>query len=480
MTSHFEFQNKIWNFDKFQDKTALISEDGHSLSYFDLITENKKLLQNISGRSLIFCICENSIGSILGYTAFINGGAIPALLSSDIDTNLLKKLLTAYNPKYLWVPETMAKEFCDAKHIYSTFGYSLLKTNYISEYTLNDDLALLLTTSGSTGSPKFVRQSYKNILHNTQSIIEYLNIYTNERAITTLPMNYTYGLSIINTHLASGAIILVTKSTLAQKSFWDFFLKEGATSFGGVPFTYEILEKLRFREKDYPSLRYFTQAGGKLLPELHKKFAEYAIENEIKFFVMYGQCEATARMGYLPSEKALEKCGAMGVVIPGGKFTLINENCEIIESPGVTGELIYEGENVAMGYAESYYDLCLGDVCNGKLNTGDMAQFDSDGFFYIVGRKKRFLKIYGNRVNLDEMDMLIKSAFESLDCVCAGIDDKMYIFVDKPDLENKVRDFITSKTKLNPIAFKVIFVEKIPKNESGKTLYSELSRYYNN
>lgn len=173
-------------------------------------------------------------------------------------------------------------------------------------------MALLLTTSGSTGSPKLVRQSYKNIAANTDSIIDYLELDASERSISTLPMNYTYGLSIINTHLKVGASLILTEYTLVQRDFWTLFAEYEATSFGGVPYTYEMLDKLQFFRRKLPSLRTMTQAGGKLLPVLHKKFAEYADKEGKKFIVMYGQAEATARMGYLPAQKSLEKYGAMG------------------------------------------------------------------------------------------------------------------------------------------------------------------------
>ena len=252
----------------------------------------------------------------------------------------------------------------------------LLRTGYVKDCLLYGELGLLLTTSGSTGSPKFVRQSYTNILDNARSIVTYLELDETERPITTLPMNYTYGLSIINSHLLVGASILVTDKTLMEKEFWSFFKESKATSFGGVPYTYEMLDKLRFYRMELPSLRTMTQAGGKILPELHEKFAKYAKEQGKRFVVMYGQCEATARMGYLPYEKAVEKKGSMGIVIPGGKFRLIDVNGKEITDPYITGELVYEGKNVTLGYAECKDDLGKGDERGGILETGDMAQFE--------------------------------------------------------------------------------------------------------
>ena len=255
-----------------------------------------------------------------------------------------------------------------------------------------EELGLLLTTSGSTGSPKLVRQSYTNIQENAKSIAEYLKIDETERPITTLPMNYTYGLSIINSHILKGAAILVTQHTLMEREFWKFFRESEATSFGGVPYTYEILKKLRFFNMELPSLRYMTQAGGKLSPQLHKEFAEYAESHQKQFIVMYGQCEATARMAYLPAEKALEKYGSMGIAIPGGRLELIDVNGKFIEKPDEVGELVYYGPNVTLGYAQEAGDLKKADERNGRLETGDMAKRDNDGFYYIVGRKKEIFE----------------------------------------------------------------------------------------
>lgn len=469
--------SRIWSLEQFSFRTALRDEFGKSLSYWSLKEESEAVAEKVGRRCLVFSLCRNEIGSILGYVGFINNSIVPVLLNSHLEEELLNNLLQTYEPAFLWVPSDQRYQFGEMACIYESHGYCLVETGFLKDYELNDELALLLTTSGSTGSPKFVRQSYRNVIHNAKSIVEYLELDETERPITTLPMNYTYGLSIINSHLLVGATILVTDRTLIQKEFWSFFRESEATSFGGVPYTYEMLDKLRFYRMNLPTLRTMTQAGGKLLPDLHAKFAKYAEEQGKKFIVMYGQCEATARMGYLPAERAVEKKGSMGIAIPGGKFHLIDVDGKEIKEQFVTGELVYEGENVTLGYAECGDDLKKGDERNGILETGDMAQFDEDGFYYIVGRKKRFLKIYGNRVNLDEIDRLIKSEF-NIEVASTGVDDHMYIFVTEKNLAESVKGFVVNKTRLNPAAFKVIVIDVIPKNDSGKTLYKDLARYY--
>ena len=447
------------------DGIAVVTDDGREVSYAELKRMTEEWAAKVPPRSLVFLLVGNNLDSLVAYVACLNHGIVPLMLDAKIDGQLLQRFKDIYRPDFIWRP--------------GSEGYVLeegLRTSDFRHPALFEDLALLLTTSGSTGSPKLVRQSYKNINANTASIVEYLKLDSTERPITTLPMNYTYGLSIINSHLTVGATILLTEKSIMQREFWNFFTEQGATSFGGVPYTYEMLDKLMFFRRNLPSLRTMTQAGGKILPKLHQKFAEYAKREGKNFVVMYGQCEATARMSYLPPERALDKVGSMGIAIPGGRFSLIDVDGRAINEPDITGELVYDGANVTLGYAECADDLSKGDERHGRLVTGDMARRDVDGFYYVVGRKKRFLKIFGNRVNLDETERLIKGRFPGMDCACGGMDDKMKIFVTEAGRETEVRDFVAEKTHLNFTAFDVVPIDSIPKNASGKTLYSELPK----
>lgn len=476
----------MWDLLKYSANTAVIDNYGRTLSYQELADEGQKLCGKIAelnggnARCLVFNMCDNVLGSLVGYISFLNGMIVPAMLKHELDEELLTNLYNNYEPAYIWtsINDRNRPLFKNLPEVYTSFNYVLLKTPFGTKTNLYQDLALLLTTSGSTGSPKFVRQSYKNIRANTDSIVEYLQLDSTERAITDLPMNYTYGISVINTHIDVGALILLTNKTLMQREFWAFFRANHATSIAGVPYTYEMLKRLRFMQMNLPDLRTMTQAGGKLVPELHKEFAEWAQKKGINFVIMYGACEATARMGWLPPEKSLEKAGSMGIAIPGGKFELIDVNNQLISESDVVGELVYYGDNVTLGYATSAADLKLGDERRGRYVTGDMAKRDEEGFYYIVGRKKRFLKIYGNRVNLDECERMLKAQFDDADLACAGIDDKLYIFgLDKSQLEH-MKDYLVEKTGLNPIAFKIKLLDTIPHNESGKTVYKDLVQYY--
>lgn len=456
----------------FNDNLAAISNDGKRITYRELVEFGAELGRVAGGRGLVFSLCQNSVGALAGYVAFLNNRLVPLLLDAALDRELLDNLLAAYRPKYIWLPVDRRVGLSGRKIVFEKYGYALLENDCRNQYALNDELALLLTTSGSTGSPKLVRQAYRNIQANARAIAQYLELGQHERPITTLPMNYTYGLSIINSHLLVGATLLLTSQTFFDKGFWQFFKEQKATSFGGVPYTYEILKRLRFFKMDLPSLKTMTQAGGKLTPELTREFAEYAGKKGLRFFVMYGQTEATARMSYLSPEYALSKCGSIGLPIPGGAFNLVDDARNTLNASETVGELVYQGPNVALGYAECGEDLAKGDEWGGVLVTGDMAKRDGDGFYYITGRKKRFIKLYGNRVNLDEVERLIKTVVP--DCACAGGDDHMIILITSRDKAKEVRQFISGKTGINPMAFEVLFVAEIPKNEAGKTVYAKL------
>ena len=457
------------------NRIALKDTHGNKLSYLELNKEVARFGESRVERSLCFCLCDNNIGSVLGYISLLNNKVIPLLLNRKIAKDQFDFLIGCYRPQYIYLPQKMTA-IVDGytKELYSGWDYVLLENSDNRGATIYDELALLLPTSGSTGSPKFVRISYNNLQSNTESIAAYLKLDETEKAITTLPMYYTYGLSVINTHLNVGATVLLTEDTVMMKSFWDFAKNEGATSLAGVPYTYEMLKHIGLFDLDFPSLRYMTQAGGKLLPSLHKEFAMWAREHNKRFIVMYGQTEATARMSYLPSKDSVDKYGSIGIAIPGGKLSLIDENGEEIYGNEIVGELQFEGENVTLGYAENVKDLEKGDERHGVLMTGDMAKRDEDGYYYVVGRKKRFLKIFGNRINLDEVERILKEHYPDTEAAVSGIDDEMHIYVTGNILDKEVKSFISKKIRLSEMGFLIKHVDEIPKNASGKILYGKL------
>jgi long-chain acyl-CoA synthetase len=456
----------------YADNNAVIDDNGKSISYARLAELSKYLKSIIPARSLVFSLNRNSLGSLVGYFSFMKNKVVPLMLEVNMDSGLLENLILTYSPEYLWLPKENVSKFPKGQVVCSVLDYSLLKVNDTGNISLNDELALLLATSGSTGSPKLVMISYENIKSNAFSILDYLSIDKNERPITTLPMSYSFGISIINSHLYAGATLLLTNCSLFEREFWAFLKKQKATSLSGVPYTFEMLKKLRFFRMELPSLVTLTQAGGKMNNDLNKEFADYCHNTNRRLFVMYGQTEATARMSYLPYEKSLSKLGSMGIAIPGGRFSLIDENGEIILENNAVGELVYNGKNVSLGYALCKEDLSKAYENNGVLVTGDMAKRDDDGYYYIVGRKKRFIKIFGNRINLDETERLLKNIIT--DCACVGNDDQMNIFISDQTRIDEIRSFISSKIGIHHSAFAVRFIDKIPKNSSGKTIYAQL------
>ena len=458
--------------DVYGDATAIITEDSEHISYKTFLLAADALKKHLDGRCLVFSVCENCLESVIGYIGFLRAKAVPFLISDNINPELFNGLLKTYKPKYVWLPQDKAEKMEDCSLVYHHGNYVLLKTSYDIDYALHNDLALLLATSGSTGSPKLVRLSYKNIKSNAFSIAEYLGITQTDRPITTLPMNYSYGLSIINSHFLKGCSIILTNKTMMSRTFWELFKVNNATTFGGVPYTYEMLKKLRFFTMKLPSLKVLTQAGGKLGRSLVEEFAANCEQKGIRFVVMYGQTEASPRMSYLPFEHAMEKAGSIGVAIPGGTFSLEDDCGHIIKNNDTVGELVYSGENVCMGYASDYADLGKGDENKGTLKTGDMAKRDEDNYYYIVGRKKRFLKLFGNRVNLDEVEQILRNA--GYDCACVGVDDNLKIFVTSRENHEKIKSFLSEQISINHAGFTIKYVEAIPRSESGKALYYAL------
>jgi acyl-CoA synthetase (AMP-forming)/AMP-acid ligase II len=464
----------MWDFERYQTRTAVITEHGEELTYADLKLAADGFAAHLSPRCLVFCLCTNELAALVGYVGCLQRRSVAFMGEAHPARAFIDRLRAAYRPDYIWCPSSMAADVVHSQVVYAACGYMLLKLADAVSVSLHDDLALLLTTSGSTGSPKLVRLSYRNLQSNTASIVDYLHLNSDERAITTLPMSYTYGLSIINTHLAVGATIVLTSKTLVQREFWHLFREQRVTSFGGVPYTYEMLEKLRFFRMDLPSLRTMTQAGGRLEPDVQRRFADHANENGRDFIVMYGQTEATARISYLPASECIRRCGSVGRAIPGGKLYLTADDGRVVTDSGTTGELVYEGENVMLGYSESGADLSRPDELHGVLRTGDLATFDADGYFYIVGRTKRFVKVFGNRINLDEVEAMVRFTFPAVECACVGRDDQIRVYVAPPGEPAEIQAYLSGALGIHFTAFSIRQVDRITRSTAGKILYSQL------
>lgn len=446
-----------------KDKIAAIDDSGCSVTYGEICEFSAEFAKYLPQRSLIFLLSENCIGSLLGYTAALSNRVVPLIISAATEESLFKNLYELYQPEYLWLPQTKA----DGKEIvFSAWDYCLVRTGNKPVHMF-EELSLLLPTSGSTGSPKLVRHSYRNIEANADNVRRLFKLDGSEKAMAILPMHYTMGLSVIASHLLAGATLLLSGRSLLDKGFWAT-LKE-ATSFTGVPYSYEILTKMRFTRMDLPNLKVITQGGGKLTEALWNTLAQYARDKGKQFIATYGQSECTARMAYLPPELALEKVCSIGIAEPGGQLSIVDEKGNESFEGEAQGEMVYRGENVTLGYAACREDLQKGDENHGVMHTGDLVRRDADGCYFIIGRMKRFLKIYGLRIGLDEVEQMIKQEY-GVDCYCKGDDEKLIVLVTDPLAVNSLPLFIEKKTHLFHKNINIHCVKAILRNEAGKVI----------
>jgi acyl-CoA synthetase (AMP-forming)/AMP-acid ligase II len=451
----------FWNYlESFDQIEAVRLPDGSSVTYRELLERADRIVDSVAEGSLVALECENVLECVAAYLGCLRKGVVPVLIDSALENGLRESLYERYSPVAIWGRQLDTGDF----------GWRM--TGCISP-PLHPDLALLLSTSGTTGSPRLVRLSCRNLQENAESIVSYLGMSGDDRAITSLPMHYSYGLSIVNTHLLAGAALLLTADSLMERSFWQFMKDGQATSFAGVPTMYEMLKRLRIERMELPALRTMTQAGGRLLPESVTWFGDFASKRKIDFFVMYGQTEATARMSYLPVERLLDKPSSIGVPIPGGEFSLRDANGTLIEQADEAGELVYRGSNVMMGYAENADDLSRGDELGGVLATGDLARRDADGYYYIVGRLKRFIKIHGNRISLDEVERRIQQ--RGIAAYATGYDDKLIVALAETGISStELALSIIKEYKLHHSVVQVVACREVPLTSSGKVNYPEL------
>lgn len=448
---------------KDRNSIAVIDDSGCSITYGDICDFSKEFVEYLPQRSLIFILAENRIGSLLGYTAALSNRIVPLIISAATEKSLYSRLYEIYQPEYLWLPKTMSEW---GNVVFSAWDYCLVKTKNKST-PMFDELSMLLPTSGSTGSPKLVRHSYSNIEANADNVRRLFKLNGSEKAMAILPMHYTMGLSVISSHLLAGSTLLLSGHSLMDKGFWTM-LKE-ATSFTGVPYSYEILIKMRFMRMDLPNLKVITQGGGKLTETVWNTLAKYAIENNKQFIATYGQSECTARMAYLPAEWALEKVCSIGIAEPGGQLSIVDENGNETFEGEAQGEMVYRGKNVTLGYASCREDLLKGDENHGIMHTGDLARRDADGCYFIIGRMKRFLKIFGLRIGLDEVERMIKTEYNT-DCYCKGDDNKLIVLVTDSYLQEELPAFIEEKTHLYHQKIEIQIVNEIQRNEAGKVI----------
>lgn len=439
------------------DKVALVT-GGDEISYRELADRADRVADRYGdGRKLVLIAATNELDPLVAYLAALRAGHPVMLVPAERPAHVAS-LVARYDPDVVVAPG-------DA-------GWGLSVRRASTAHELHPDLALLLCTSGSTGSPKLVRLSHTNLQANAEAIAQYLGIDATDRAVTSLPFHYCYGLSVVHSHLLRGAGLVLTDASVIEDRFWDAFRSQGATSFAGVPYTFDLLDRIGFASMAVPGLRYVTQAGGRLPAERVRRYAELAERDGWRFYVMYGQTEATARMAYLPPELARTHPGAIGVPIPGGSFELapLDDSEDAGASPPShdgdhTGELVYRGPNVMLGYAEQPADLALGATVD-ALRTGDIARRTPDGLYEIVGRRSHMLKIFGLRIDLRQVEDLLDAA--GIRAVCTGDDEALLVAVGPEHDPAAVRRVVEAHTGLPPSRVRICPLPEIPRLPNGK------------
>lgn len=447
-------------------RVAIADAFGCELTYGELENMSKEYAEYIPSRTLIMILCDYGIDTVAFYYCQMNNHVVPILLDKKLEQDLLEQLIKTYQPEYIWCMEREGKRLleytddiiqCGGQHV-------LIKTNY-SKCNMNPQLALLMTTSGSTGSAKFVRISYENLRCNMADYVKAVNLQPDDRAITTLPMYYCYGLSNLHIHWMVGASVYVTDYSMMNIAFWDFLKKSNITNFAGVPYVYDILMQIGFFEKSYPSLKFLTQAGAKLAEDKQAYIAEQLTKKGILFYICYGQTEATTYISLLSHECAEKKLGSVGKALENVKI-------EVTESKG---ELICRGKSVSLGYAYSRKDLMSSNQNQGVLRTGDIAYIDEDGDIFLKGRIKRFVKILGSRISLDEMEKILDKHFEGIEFACVGQDNQIKIcYSGQNDLNTKILEFCVGKFKIKKSMLICRNIMVLPRGNSGKILYKKL------
>ncbi len=438
-----------------KENIAAIDSEGGSVTYGEIINLAERIISSVPERALCFMQVENNVTSLSWVMAsLLSRRIVPLILNAKIDEALYTNLIETYKPAYIWQNGTLNRTDNPFAPLYQ-------------------DLSHLLPTSGSTGSPKLVRHCYDNIEAAGLNISTFFELKQNDRPLMVLPLYYTMGLSMVFSHLRVGATILITGRNMTDPIFWKFIKDERATSFTGVPYSFQILNLMRFFRMDLPDLELLTQGGGKMERELNLKFAEYCRDHGKRWIATYGQSECTARMAYLPAKWAVEKAGSIGIAVPNGELSLIDNDGDPITTPHTEGEMCYRGRNVTLGYASQYTDLERGDERHGFIRTGDLAYFDEDGCYYIVGRMGRFLKLFGMRIGLDECEQIIATDCQT-ESACVGTDEKMIVYITDATKTQQVKDALVEKTHIVATSFEIRVIPEIPKNEAGKKLFSKL------
>jgi acyl-coenzyme A synthetase/AMP-(fatty) acid ligase len=440
-------------------------------SYRDLADEVGRIIEAVPGLragSLLFLPFRTRVEHVLLYLAALEAGCTIALIDPEQRADHRARLEDAYQPDLVAEHPPIAS----AGYVQTSTGPARVPLLWSRKAASDSPMAMggtavLLPTSGSTGNPKLVRLAWSALLANAEGIAARLAIGEPDVAITSLPLHYSYGLSVLNSHLAAGAMVVLTEASVLQPAFWTAMAEHRVTSLAGVPYSFEMYRRVGLLEQRLPHLMTLTQAGGRLAGERIGDLHRGITSRGGRLFVMYGQTEATARMSILDPGDLPDKIGSVGTVLPGGHLT--------IDDPDATGAgaVVYRGPNVMLGYAECRADLHRGDDLGGVLATGDIGRLDAEGRLWIIGRTKRIAKVFGERVNLDDIESLLIR-----DGPTAAIDggDRIVLFCTWGGLEQfaVAGRALARQLGSNPRGFDFRRVDALPRLSSGKVAYAAL------
>jgi long-chain acyl-CoA synthetase len=449
----------------------------------------------------IAILLEPSIDYAIAYFAVLKAGAVVVGLNTTTTPRIMRNLLNDCSATTIIVQHQLAhlvKEIADecpslflvvidgqydalSEHETLTCAdfYEVQQTGNLDKPNIeraSRDLATIIYTSGTTGNPKGVMLSHRNLEANTDSIVKYLHLTSDDKVMAVLPFYYSYGHSLLLTHIRVGGSLVVDNRFAYPNVILDIMNKEKVTGFSGVPSTFAILlYRSNFPKYKWEHLRYVTQAGGPMTPALTSKVIETI--PHVKIYVMYGQTEASARLSYLEPDRIIEKLGSIGIAIPDVKLTVRDEagrECP----PGVEGEIVASGENIMIGYWNQPEETARILKADG-LHTGDLAKTDEDGFIYIVGRNSEMIKSGAHRISPKEIEVILEEHEAVLESAVVGVPDEIMgetikaVVVIKDDHKATERDII-KHCSLNLPPFKVPklveFVQSLPKTTSGKIM----------
>jgi len=459
------------------------------VSYGELrraIDETAKSILQLGGKKgePVILIGDNSFFWVATYLGILRAGLVCVPLSTSVSTRDLKYVLDNTQARTVFAQRAFVRrEQANLESIrVITDGDVPGATSIIAfPSTVPDDLAALMFTSGSTGTPRGVMVSHRNIMANTESIIRCLQLTQRDRIMAVLPFYYCFGTSLLHTHLKVGGSVVVDTRFMYPEVVLQRMIDTECTGFAGVPSHFQILlRNSSLALKSFPHLRYVQQAGGNLAPVFIRELREVLPAKQI--FIMYGQTEATARLSYLPQEFLESKLGSIGRGMPGVLLRVLNEFGEDVR-PGEVGEIVASGDNIAHGYWQDSEESAR-TFREGALYTGDLATVDEDGFIYVVDRAKDFLKCGGERVSCRQLEEQLLAFEELLEVAVVGVPHdvlgesvKAYVVpraAANTGLSDRLIQFCKTFMPPQLIPREIILMDCLPKNGAGKVLKAVL------